>query len=406
MDTLQKPVESILNTALENFEKIRAFKWKRLKRVNYFKKIMNERKIMNKMKQLMNDVAPYTQKKQEISPAERGQIKQLLVNFLAEVDHERLLFDQPFLSYFVDKGYFEVAEEFIMKAKKRVPDLSNEEIFQALRNVWIMNSLQLFWDIQPTLTPSVYSYSMLYPYTDNYIDNPEINTIDKMQFNYHLDHILAGDYRSTDHKLIKKITELVQNIENQYPRADFEQVFESIQLIQDAQVKSLQQSDLKPLSFDEILELSFYKGGTSVLADAFLVKPDLTEEEMLFAFQYGTFLQLIDDLQDISEDLNTKHRTYFNFKRNASETDARIEKLLGFLLEVNSIKVNDTPNQKIIKMIIREGSILLIMEAVSRNQSHITSDLYATLETYSKVRLSFYQKLQQEVEGFIHTLID
>jgi hypothetical protein len=47
---------------------------------------------------------------------------------------------------------------------------------------------------------------------------------------------------------------------------------------------------------DKILPISFFKGGTSVLADAFLVKGNLNIKEMHFAFAYGSFLQLLDDL--------------------------------------------------------------------------------------------------------------
>ena len=195
---------------------------------------------------------------------------------------------------------------------------------------------------------------------------------------------------------------LVQEIEGQYSRTDYPQVFKSIEYIQDAQVKSMKQSDLKPMTQKELLNVSFYKGGHSVLADAFLVKPDLTSDDMQFAFQYGAFLQLIDDLQDVKEDIRSKNRTYFNFKTTPSESDVKVEKLITYLFEVNDINDTDSTKQKIIKTVIRSSSLLLIMEAVSKNQSYISSDFYATLETYSKVRLSFYNKVQKEVQPLLN----
>ena len=406
MQNTQESMDKLLHTALENFCKQSTFKWKRLQRVNYFKKIMNERRLMLKIKMLIDEIQPYIAQleSEELhgnSPA-IVHIKQSVIHFMKKVDDERLLFDYPFLNYFIEQGYLEVAESFIVKAKKDDPDLSHEEIFQALRNVWIMNSLQLFWGIPLSLTPAIYAYSMLYPYTDNYLDHPDINAIDKIQFNYHLDQVIAGNYRKTSHERMKRITELVQEIEGQYSRTDYPQVFKSIEYIQDAQVKSMKQSDLKPMTQKELLNVSFYKGGHSVLADAFLVKPDLTSDDMQFAFQYGAFLQLIDDLQDVKEDIRSKNRTYFNFKTTPSESDVKVEKLITYLFEVNDINDTDSTKQKIIKTVIRSSSLLLIMEAVSKNQSYISSDFYATLETYSKVRLSFYSKVQKELQPLLN----
>jgi hypothetical protein len=44
-----------------------------------------------------------------------------------------------------------------------------------------MNSLQIFWGLPLEMTPSVYAYSMLYPYTDNFLDNPEVNSEEKIK---------------------------------------------------------------------------------------------------------------------------------------------------------------------------------------------------------------------------------
>lgn len=81
----------------------------------------------------------------------------------------------------------------------------------------------------------------------------------------------------------------------------------------------------------EILQLSFYKGGASVLADACLVKGELTPNESTFAFGYGTFLQLLDDLQDRMEDASMKHQTLYSGIPLESHLDEYIEKLLRYI---------------------------------------------------------------------------
>lgn len=73
------------------------------------------------------------------------------------------------------------------------------------------------------------------------------------------------------------------------------------------------------------------KGGTSVIADGYLVHGVMTEEEALFAFGFGVVcdflptifcyltllfmfnkcLQLVDDLQDTLKDTEVNHQTLF-----------------------------------------------------------------------------------------------
>ena len=70
--------------------------------------------------------------------------------------------------------YFEVTKSFARRAREFDEGIDSQSLAQALRNVWVMNCLQMFLGSRPTLTPSVFAYSMLYPYTDNYLDQPQV----------------------------------------------------------------------------------------------------------------------------------------------------------------------------------------------------------------------------------------
>jgi len=70
----------------------------------------------------------------------------------------------------------EVTRSFVRQAKAFDSDLAFSDIFQACRNMWIMNGLQLIMGIPMQVTRSIFAYSMLYPYTDNLIDDPRITT--------------------------------------------------------------------------------------------------------------------------------------------------------------------------------------------------------------------------------------
>src|SRR3974390_3017863 len=77
------------------------------------------------------------------------------------------------------------------------------------------------------------------------------------------------------------------------------------------------------------------KGGTSVLADACLVRGSLDEAESEFAFLWGVMLQLGDDLQDVREDLERGSDTLFTRAIRAGRPlDALVEQLLNFAATV------------------------------------------------------------------------
>ena len=56
----------------------------------------------------------------------------------------------------------EVTKRFINQARDFDSGISFHDIFQACRNVWIMNGLQLIMGLPMQLTSSIFAFSMLY----------------------------------------------------------------------------------------------------------------------------------------------------------------------------------------------------------------------------------------------------
>jgi hypothetical protein len=52
----------------------------------------------------------------------------------------------------------------------------------------------------------------------------------------------------------------------------------------------------------DVLAIGLEKGGTSILADGYLVGNTLSSAPAAFLFGWGAFLQLADDLQDVRLD--------------------------------------------------------------------------------------------------------
>ncbi len=398
------PIEILLNRAINEYKSSNKFQLNNLRKVSFINKLWNERKINKLTEGLINDLEPYKAEFQKEQSADvffsspmKEEIKSIVTDFMFEADKRKLLFDRPFLKFFIENGYLDVAEEFIRAAKKETPLLKDEEIFQAMRNVWIMNSLQIFWGLPLKMTPSVYAYSMLYPYTDNFLDNPELSREEKINFNERLYKVLDGEKLTSANFVEEKVFSLIGQIESQYGRDTHYQVFDSLKLIQEAQTKSMKQDRDEILTKDKILPISFFKGGASVLADAFLVKGNLNIDEMYFAFTYGTFLQLIDDLQDAEEDKKDRHQTLFSTRNEI--VDNEIKRLISYIFKLNTVNEPDTETMYFMKQVISSCTLIMIMEAVARNPELISGKLYKQLESYSKVRLPYYRKFEEKIKS-------
>lgn len=250
----------LIHYALNNFLSVDNYNFIGIEKTSYLKKIINEKKIQKLLENLISKMESYKNiNPNELSMEETEKIKKIIVSHIIEFDKGKYFFDKPFLQFFIKKGYLDVAEDFIDRAKKEDDNLTAEEVFQAIRNVWIMNSLQVIWDIPLEVTPSIYGYSMLYPYTDNFLDNPDINLQDKSRFNNKLTKRLKGEKESPSNAHENRVFQLVEYIESQYKRDDFHQVYESILLIQEAQIESLKQDQKVIMIDDAILPISFLK---------------------------------------------------------------------------------------------------------------------------------------------------
>ncbi len=149
-------------------------------------------------------------------------------------------------------------------------------------------------------------------------------------------------------------------------------MYRSLLTIYNAQVKSLlQQRPEAAPSPEDILAISLEKGGTSVLADGYLVAGSLEPADEEFCFGFGTFLQLADDLQDIAEDSRCGHRTLFSDGAGKAPLDAtalRLESYLAAVLE--RARRSDAPGRAALCDVIGPGLALMFRESVGKQPEY------------------------------------
>lgn len=298
-----------------------------------------------------------------------------------------------------EETYYEVTMAFIERARETCPDLDLEGITQALRNMWVIMALQIYMGEPVVLTDAAFGYSMLYPLTDNYMDEPDIATAHKKSFNKRFHLKIKDNTGHGENPSEILIFHMIDLINGDYDRLVYPQVTESLLAILDGQNKSLDQHNLNSPFDIDLLGYTFYKGGTSVLADAYLVRGSLSEEEAMFAFGYGAILQLADDLEDIDCDMMNQHHTTANTQSRLGNMDTYFDKYRKFITIVFDRHYElDTDRQKALSKLLDISINHLLMSAVYSNSHHFSREWFRQFERSSLFTKKAQHKLNHKLK--------
>lgn len=297
------------------------------------------------------------------------------------------------------RGFAAIGTALAREARRFDPAVATADILQASRNAWTACALQMLLGREMGLTPAIFAYSMLYPYTDNYMDDPATAREAKVGFSGRFGRRLAGETVAPANHREEVIWRLVGMIEGQYPRVDFPLVFESLSTIHRAQADSLRLLRGTPLAAGvDVLRLSFAKGGSSVLADAYLAAGSLDPAEAQFAFGWGVALQLADDLQDVQEDGRAGVLTLFSLAAAAEPMDALTSRTMQFARTVaQQMPRLPEPRFQSLEDLIRKSSSSLLIRAAGEAGDLHTADYLSSLEAHSPFRFAFLNRQRREM---------
>jgi hypothetical protein len=302
------------------------------------------------------------------------------------------------LALLLNDGFSAIGTQMARWARRFDPSISPADIFQATRNAWTAGGLQMLLSREMRLTPAVFAYSMLYPYTDNYLDNTSVPSEEKRKFSARIRRRLSGEMIAPDREREATLWKLFEMIEGQYRRADWSQVYASLLAIHHAQENSLRQRG-SPLSLcgADILKLSFEKGGASVLADGHLAAGSLSHEEAQFSFGWGALLHLVDDLQDLRQDRRDGSLTIFTQAAGRVPLDELTTHTLSFgqkiMRRMDHMPVRCQP----LKEMIQKSYMSLLIWSAGECPELFTRDYLAELETHSPFRFASVAARRKQV---------
>lgn len=324
------------------------------------------------------------------SSVDQPWIDALILIQLRDLFQEAFAYQHEEIDLMFSQEMMNSTKAFVRKARAMDSELSMTSIFQACRNVWIMNGLQLILGRKVELTPSIFAYSMLYPYTDNFVDDPEISRQEKQLFSLRFEQRLSGEMivAVNDHE--RKIFGMVELIEGQYDRGKYPGVFNSLLDIHRAQTESMVLLNADLVTSEEALRVCLAKGGASVLADGYLIAGDLSPQEVDFLYGYGAYLQLLDDIQDVGEDLNDGLMTCFSMAGKERELDEVLYKTFNFGDAVlDSSKDLWASVNLDFKGLLQKSILLFFVESVATDTKYYSPQLQSEIEEVSPLSLEF-----------------
>ena len=316
-----------------------------------------------------------------------------------------LQFDVSHMDQTLNGDYAQVTEQFIKRARLLWPEMPKSEIFQALRNVWIMIAIQIMAKVPVTLTDAMFAYSMLYPLTDNVIDHPDLTETEKADFITRLGMRLKGIPIEHGSKHEKDAFDMVSLIESTFNRETYPDVFESILLIHDAQKRSISQQ-YGTLDANDLMQLSFEKGAASVVADGYLVLGHLADDFLEFLTAYGIVLQLADDLQDIKTDAAIGHRTLFNTAQSSVHLSKITEKLSALSNEIlEKIPTLDVQLKSQMAALLGKSMQILICDAIQTHERLYPRAFYRRVDQSHITGLKNHAKLRDMTQVLTKTTL-
>lgn len=299
------------------------------------------------------------------------------------------------LKLLLEGGFSAIGTELGRQARRFDPAVSVTDIVQACRNAWTACGLQALMTGDMRVTPSIFAYSMLYPYSDNYMDDPDLAPEAKLSFSDRFRRRLAGEPVAARNGREAAIWRLVSLIESQYARADYTQVFDSLLAIHHAQEESLRLLRRGGAAGGavDVVRLSFAKGGSSVLADAYLAGGAVPEEQARFAFDWGVLLQLADDIQDVHRDCERGLLTVFSRASEEGGLDEPTNRTLQFAGRVMAqLQAFPSRGSSALKEMIMSSSYSLLIRSAGEAGELYSRGYLDRLERHSPFRFNFWRE--------------
>lgn len=349
---------------------------------------------------LVQEFSQRIQKKLHQRPKEKDQQaaweqeleQELDLDFMDFFKREKILSLSNWMSPELLNSFKRETRHFIDKVRAFDETLNPSQIWQALRNYFIYAMIVDMQGKEQNAANPVLAYSLLYPYTDNYIDDKQISRHEKERYNRMIALKLKEESVTPQNSLEEKTCRLLDMILDTYEGFAKKKIADTLLLLLEAQNDSIRQQKTN-LAKEQILRISMRKGSTSVLADYLFSTSKWTEYEESFYLKFGFLLQLVDDLQDIEEDRKSGSHTLMTESARQQELEQCTNQLLWFTWNV--IQEFEPVNPGL-KIFVQKNCVGISLLTAAMNQQFFSRKYLKALEPYLPFSVDFLKKMKKQ----------
>ena len=285
---------------------------------------------------------------------------------------------------------------FVKSAETLECSFNATSVLGAVRLLWFCCALQCFAGQRIGPDRAVTAYCLIYPLTDNYLDDPDMGREDKKRFNKRLQAWIRKGTDGADRpedQTEALVCSMLDAMAETWPRGLYARLHYGLDAIHTAQTLSVDQTGGSWCSESFLEQVSAMKGGASLVAAGYLVKGELSPWDLQWLQYLGLGFQLLDDLQDLRSDQAEDRCTLFT--RGVREGDA-MDGLIGRLLQyiahpqaLGSCLSGDSRDlSDYLKAAIARLTAFLVLEAAAQLQEFLSPECRRALEEVSPVPLN------------------
>ena len=345
---------------------------------------------------LIEEFSARMQKKAEQRPEGKDGLKQWEQEMEQELkcflEKEKMLSLSEWINPVLFHEFEKETKYFIDRVRGFDADLNAGQIWQAMRNYFIYAMIVEMQGERQNAADPILAYSLLYPYTDNYIDDKTTKKEEKERYNRMIARKLKGEPVLAQSPLEEKTCRLLDMIGDAYEGEAKKKVIGTLLQLLEAQNYSIRQQKAG-ISEDEILGISIWKGSTSVLADYLFATQDWREKEEGFYLRFGFLLQLVDDLQDMEEDKKEGSRTLMIKAAEQKRLEGQVNRLLWFIWD--TVRAFE-PRNPGLKGFVLKNCVEITLLSVAMSAQHFLKEYIKALEPYLPLSVEFIKKMKKQ----------
>ncbi len=345
---------------------------------------------------LIEEFSARMQKKAEQRPEGKEGLKQWEQEMEQELKcflkKEKMLSLSEWINPVLFHEFEKETKHFIDRVRGFDADLNAGQIWQAMRNYFIYAMIVEMQGERQNAANPILAYSLLYPYTDNYIDDKTTTKEEKERYNRMIARKLKGEPVLAQSALEEKTCRLLDMIGDAYEGEAKKKVIGTLLQLLEAQNYSIRQQKAG-ISEDEILGISIWKGSTSVLADYLFATQDWREKEEGFYLRFGFLLQLVDDLQDMEEDKKEGSHTLMIKAAEQKRLEGQVNRLLWFIWD--TVRAFE-PRNPGLKGFVLKNCVEITLLSVAMSAQHFLKEYIKALAPYLPLSVEFIKKMKKQ----------